>query len=78
MEKLIELLNKTVSNVDFRKEKNLFSSGLLDSVSVATIIVALSEEYGIDITINDISRENFESVNAMYKLIQKKISDSKN
>ena len=73
MEKLINLLNNSVPNVDFRNEKNLISGGLLDSVSVVTIIVALSEEYGIDITINDIEREKFESTDTIYQLLQEKL-----
>lgn len=73
MEKLIELLNKTVPNVNFSNETNLISGGLLDSVSVVTIIVALSEEYGIDITIDDIEKEKFESADTIYQLLQEKL-----
>ena len=77
MENLITLLNSTVQNVDFRNEKHLMSESVLDSVALVTVIVAISENYGIEVTITDITKENFESVEDIYAMIQRRHEENK-
>ena len=71
MEKILEILNDIHGDVDFENEKALVDDGILDSFDVVAIVSELVAEYDIDITINDIIPENFNSAKALYALIKK-------
>ena len=71
MEKLLEILEEVKPGVDFEKETELVDSGILDSMSIIRLVTAISDEYDIEITPLDFVAENFNSVKAIYDLIQK-------
>lgn len=72
MNKLIEILNQIKPGVDYQNEKHLVSGGILTSFDIVTLIANLTDEFDIEITIKDIIPENFESIDAMEKLIKSK------
>ena len=72
MEELIELLKKTLPTAKFADGDRLISSGKVDSLGVITIVMAISEEYGISLDPDDISVQNFDSVESIWKLIRSK------
>jgi D-alanine--poly(phosphoribitol) ligase subunit 2 len=72
MNKLIEILNQIKPGVDYQNEKHLVSGGILTSFDIVTLIANLTDEFDIEITIKDIVPENFESIDAMEKLIKSK------
>lgn len=69
MEKLYSLLSNIRSDIDFKNEEALIDDGLLDSVDILTIVTAISEEFKINIPITYIIPENFNSADAMFKMI---------
>ncbi|MCR5041207.1 MAG: acyl carrier protein [Clostridia bacterium] len=73
-EKIIEILEGIHDGVDYASATDLIDSGLLDSFDVVSLIGELQEEFDIQITINDMVPENFNSVDAIAALI-KRIED---
>ena len=71
MEDLFKVLEKVKPGVDFRNNNNLIDDEILDSFDIVTLVAALDEEFDIQITAKDILPENFNSAEAMYKLIQR-------
>lgn len=69
MEKLIQILQEIKPDVDFKKEKKLASSGILNSLAIISIIAAVSDEYGVQIPFTEMVQENFESAEAIYEMI---------
>lgn len=71
MEDLFKVLEKIKPGVDFRNNNSLIDDEILDSFDIVTLVAALDEEFDVQITAKDILPENFNSAEAMYKLIQR-------
>ena len=71
MEKLTGILKEIKSGVDYEKESKLFTDGILTSLDMVRLVLGINELFGIEIDPDDIITENFDSVPAMMKLIQK-------
>jgi acyl carrier protein len=70
MDELLKLLSEICPKVDFVKEKKLIDDGILDSFDSISIVNELNEHYDIEIDVDDLEPENFNSVEAMLELIQ--------
>lgn len=71
MEKVIEILESVKPGVDFKKEKSLIDDGILESFDIIAIISKLSEEFDIEFTVNEVIPENFNSAEALWKIVSK-------
>ena len=71
MEKLLEILKRVKSEVDFMKSQNLVDEGILDSIDIVTIISEIETEYSIEIDPEEIEPDNFQSVLTMLEMIEK-------
>lgn len=71
MEDLFKVLERIKPGVDFKNNNSLIDDEILDSFDIVTLVAALDEEFDIQITVKDILPENFNSAEAMYKLIQR-------
>ena len=71
MEKLLDILNQIRSDIDYESEKTLVDDGVLDSFDIVSIVRELSMEYDIDISIDDMTAENFNSAEAMLEMINR-------
>lgn len=71
MEELIKILESVKQGVDFIQEKNLIEDEILDSFDIVNLVAKLDDEFDVEITPADLVPENFESAEAIYKLIQK-------
>jgi len=69
---LIELLAGIRPDVDFASEKNLTADAILDSFDIVTIGSELNEAYNISIGVTDLLPENFNSVEDILALIERK------
>ncbi len=69
MEKLLEILNQIRSDIDYDNEKALVDDGILDSFDIVSIVSELGMEYDIDISIDDMTAENFNSAEAIFEMI---------
>ena len=71
MEKLLEILKEIRPDVDFENETELIDDGILDSFDVVSIISEIDDAFGVQIRINELDPENFNSAEAIWSLIEK-------
>ncbi|MDE6210206.1 MAG: acyl carrier protein [Lachnospiraceae bacterium] len=71
MEKIIEILEDIKPEVDYAQCKELIDGHYLDSLSIISLIAELEEEFDITIPAIEIIPANFNSVEAMYEMIQR-------
>ena len=69
MNKLINILTEIDDSIEWEKENGLIDDGLLDSFGVISLISEREDEFAINIEAADMVPENFNSVEAMYKMI---------
>ncbi len=71
MEELLEVLKEIKPDIDFKKEKNLITDGLIDSFDVVTLVSEINDAFDISFPVEEVVPENFENIDALYKTIQK-------
>ena len=69
MRTLLEALAKVRDDVDFEHEQALVEDGLIDSLDLTRIIMALDEAFDVHIPAGEIEPENFNSARAMLDLV---------
>lgn len=69
MEKLLRILEENCPGVDVLGSDRLIDDEILTSLDVVVLVGELNDAFGISITVDDLVPENFNSVQAMYKLI---------
>jgi len=72
MEKVLSIVEEIRPDVDFAEETALIDDGVLDSFDIVSIISDLNDEYEINIRVHDLTPENFNSVEAIVKLVERK------
>ena len=71
METLLEILNDIDDTVDWENETALIDDRILDSFGVISLISELEEQFEVEIDASEIVPENFNSADAMWKMIQR-------
>ena len=71
MEELLEILAEIKDDVDFENEDRLIDDGILNSFDILQIISALNEEYDISIPASEIIPDNFNSAEALLKMVRR-------
>ena len=71
MDDLKSILEEIRPDIDFEKEKKLIDDGILDSFDIISIVGDLNMHYEIEINVEDLLPENFNSMEAIYELICK-------
>ena len=71
MEKVIEILTEFHTDVDFSTAEGLIDDGILDSLDIVSLVAAIDTEFGIVVPAEEIVPENFNSAEAIFKLITK-------
>ena len=70
MERIIELLQEIKEDIDYENETSLIDDELLDSFDILQLISALDDEFDISIPAAMIVPENFNSVEALWNMVQ--------
>lgn len=70
MEKLLEILEELKPGYEFKGKTDLATSGDLDSFDIISLVSELDEAFDIEIPVEDIEPENFDSLEAIMALIQ--------
>ena len=68
MEELLKILNEVKPGVDYENETDLIGHGVLDSITMVTLVLQLSDEFDVDISPVDITPENFKTVQTIYDM----------
>jgi acyl carrier protein len=70
-EQLMEILDELRPDVDFEMETALIDDGILGSFDIVSLVGELNDNFDIEINVDDLLPENFNSVEAMLELIEK-------
>ncbi len=71
MEELIEIMKGIRPDVDFETATDLIDGEILDSFDIISIVSEVNDAFGVEINVDDLLPENFNSAEALYELIQK-------
>ncbi len=71
MEKLLSILKEIRPDVDFSSANNLMDGGTLDSFDIVAIIGEISSQFSIQVPVEEIKSENFNSVSDMLTMVQR-------
>lgn len=71
MDKLLKILKDIRPDVDFENATKLIDDHVLDSFDIISIVNELNEAYDIEIDVEDLEPDNFNTCAAMLELIEK-------
>lgn len=67
---LLEILEEIKSGFDFEGQTDLATSGVLDSFDIISLVSEIDDRFDVKIPVEEIEPENFDSVEAILKLIE--------
>lgn len=70
--KLYEILQEICPDVDFDAEENLVDDGLIASLDLVTIVNELVDAFDIELSVDDLVPESFNSAKSMLRMIEAK------
>ena len=71
MEEILKILEGIRPDVDFVNEKKLIDEGILDSFDIIQVVQELNEAFEVEINVEDLEPEIFNTIEAMQELIEK-------
>lgn len=71
MEELLRIMSEVRPDIDFETETQLIDNEMLDSLDIVAIVTDVNDEFDVEINVNDLLPENFNSAEALYDLIQR-------
>ena len=69
-ETLLSILMDLHPEIDFESETALVTDGVLDSFDIVSLVAEINSEFDITVGIDELEPENFDTVDAMQKLIE--------
>lgn len=72
-DKVIEILMDLVPDFEYSDDVKLLDDGILDSFDIVNLVLEINEEFGVEIGVEDVSEENFETVDSVCELIKEKL-----
>ena len=70
-EKVLAVLERECPDVDLLCSDRLVTDGIVDSLTLTTIIAALTMEFGIEIPYEEIIEANFDSVDGLAAMVER-------
>jgi acyl carrier protein len=70
MDKLLEALRRVNPDIDYENEKALVTGKVIDSIDMTSVLAELEDTFDIEIDMEYITPEYFDSVEGMWKMIQ--------
>ncbi|MBR2823417.1 MAG: acyl carrier protein [Clostridia bacterium] len=71
MEQMMKILEEIRPDVDFANERKLIDDHVLDSFDIISIVQEFNEAFDIEIDVEDLEPDNFNTVEAMKELIDR-------
>lgn len=66
----MKILTETCPGIDFEHETALIDDGILESLDIVTIVSEIMDVFGVELNVDDLLPENFNSVQAIWELIE--------
>ena len=64
------ILESTGRDLTLGIDEPLISSGLLDSMSMVNLVIAMQSEMGVELDVTHMNAENFESIRVIAELVE--------
>ena len=71
MEELMEILEGLRPDIDFENETKLVTDRLLESFDIISLVGEIDDAFDVKVKPADLVPENFDSINAMWELIER-------
>ena len=71
MDEILQILDEVKPGLEAGEHDELVKTGLLDSVDIMGIVMAISEEFDLEVTPLDLMEENFHTAAAMLALVNR-------
>ena len=71
-ERILKILNELRPDIEFESENRLIDEGILDSFDIVNLVHELNDEFDIDVSVDELVPDNFNSISAMIELVQEK------
>ena len=68
-EQLLEILTEIRGDIDFENATRLIDDNILASLDIVAIVGEFNDAFDVEISVEDLVPENFNSVDAMVELI---------
>lgn len=68
---LLSILQDIHPEIDYENEKNLVDNGIFDSFDIVTLISEIATNFDIKVPANEITPDNFNSLEAIMALLEK-------
>lgn len=68
-ERVLAIMKETKPTKNLENIKDIMEGGYIDSFELMTLISRLMDEFNIDITIEDMTMENFNSIDAIVAMV---------
>ena len=69
---LMRILTETCPGIDFEGETALIDDGILESLDIVMIVSEIMEAFDVELSVDDLMPENFNSVDAMLEMIEER------
>ena len=74
-ETVLHVLNEVRPDIAFEAETKLIDDGILDSFDIVSIVGDLNDEFEIEISVDELLPENFNSLHAITELVERMMQD---
>jgi len=71
MNELMEILEGMRPDIDFANETKLVTDRLLESFDIISLVTEIGDEFDVKVKPSDLVPENFDSVEAMWAMIER-------
>lgn len=71
IEEIMNILAEVKPGLQVTPDEELVRTGLLDSVDIMSMVMALTEEWDLEISPLDLKEENFHTANAILALVNR-------
>lgn len=71
LDEIMKILAEVKPGIEAEGDTELVRTGVLDSVDIMSVVMALAEEFDLEISPLDLKEENFHTPNAILELVNR-------